>query len=102
MVGQNRVHNGLCRSVPANLLLCVSKFLSKMEIGVLCPILDIMCECVRATLEQVAEARLMYICAGFGCAVVAVGFTIGEEFQWMKKEKMRIGFPDLFGLIAAA
>ncbi|KAF7140032.1 hypothetical protein RHSIM_Rhsim06G0024200 [Rhododendron simsii] len=100
MVGQNRVHNGLCRSGPATLHLCVFKFLSKMEIGVLCAILDIMCECVSAMLEQVAEDRLMYICAGFGCAVVAIGFTIGE-FQRMKKEKMRIGFPDLLGLIAA-
>ncbi|KAF7140276.1 hypothetical protein RHSIM_Rhsim06G0024400 [Rhododendron simsii] len=100
MVGRNKVHNRLCRSGLATLLLCIFKILRKMKIDIVCAILNIMCECVSAMLEQLAEDRLIYICAGFGCAIVAIGFTIGE-FSWTMKKKMRIGFLEFIGLIAA-
>lgn len=52
-----------------------------------------------AALEQVAGDRLMYIWAGFACALVAVGFAVGEVL-WMKQNKIRIGFLDLVGFLA--
>ncbi|KAG5543068.1 hypothetical protein RHGRI_015977 [Rhododendron griersonianum] len=71
-----------------------------MKIDLVCAILNIMCECVSATLEQVAVNRLIYVLAAFGCALVAIVFTIGE-FSWMKKKKMHIGFLEFLGLTAA-
>ncbi|KAH7850253.1 hypothetical protein Vadar_029875 [Vaccinium darrowii] len=99
MVGQNRVHNCLSRSGLATLFLGFN-FLREIKIDVVCVILNIMCECISATHEQVAKDRLIYICAGLGCATVAIVFTI-EELSLMKKKKLRIGFFDFLGLIAA-
>ncbi|KAH7848936.1 hypothetical protein Vadar_010539 [Vaccinium darrowii] len=100
MVGQNRVRNCLSRTSPATLFLRIFKFLREIKIDVVCAILNIMCECISATLEQVAKNRLIYICAGLGCATVAFGFTIGE-LSLMKRKKLPIGLFDLLGLIAA-
>ncbi|KAH7849837.1 hypothetical protein Vadar_023659 [Vaccinium darrowii] len=100
MVGQNRVHNCLSRSGPATLCLPIFKFLREIKIDVLCVILNMMCECISATLEQVAKNRLIYICAGLGCTIVAIGFSIGE-LSSMKEKKLHIGFFDFLGLIAA-
>ncbi|KAF7153988.1 hypothetical protein RHSIM_Rhsim01G0043300 [Rhododendron simsii] len=59
-----------------------------------------MCECVSVALEQVAANRLVYISGGFGCAVVAIGFALGE-LLWMKKMKLHIGILDLLDFLAA-
>ncbi|KAF7154715.1 hypothetical protein RHSIM_Rhsim01G0046100 [Rhododendron simsii] len=59
-----------------------------------------MCECVSVTLEQVAANRLVYISGGFGCAVVVIGFALGE-LLWMKKMKLHIGILDPLDFLAA-
>ncbi|KAG5564120.1 hypothetical protein RHGRI_000339 [Rhododendron griersonianum] len=59
-----------------------------------------MCECVNAALEQVAGNRLVYVLGGFGCAVVAIGFTVGELLR-MKKKNQNIGILDWLGFLAA-
>ncbi|KAF7141034.1 hypothetical protein RHSIM_Rhsim06G0024300 [Rhododendron simsii] len=71
-----------------------------MKIDIVCAVLNIMCECTSAALEQVAENRLIYMCAGLGCATVAIGLAIGE-LSWMKKKKLPICFLDILGLIVA-
>lgn len=41
--------------------------------------MDVLRECMSTTvLEQLAGNRLIYLCAGLGCAVVAIGFAVGE------------------------
>ncbi|KAF7152961.1 hypothetical protein RHSIM_Rhsim01G0043500 [Rhododendron simsii] len=59
-----------------------------------------MCECASAALEQVAGDRLVYILGGFGCAVVAIRFALGE-LLWMKKMKLHISILYLLDFLAA-
>lgn len=63
-------------------------------------ILNLICECVSAALEQVAGDSHVYFWAGFACALVAVGFSVGE-LLWMKQNKINIGVVDVIGFVAA-
>ncbi|KAG5543074.1 hypothetical protein RHGRI_015982 [Rhododendron griersonianum] len=83
-----------------SLFLGVIQILTSWKVDVVCAIFNLICECVSATLEQVAKDRLMYIWVGFACALAAVGFAVGEVL-WMKQNKIRIGFLDLVGFLAA-